>query len=323
MGAAEVNGPKLTWNYSVWGKKRAFTAGIEKLSALRAAKTGGNWTLKIHYGAALSKSRENLGGLKIGAFEGAMFCNFYHPKKNPALMALTLPFLPMASWDDNRKVRDAVYAHPAVKKELARWNAMTYASSYLPQYELLGKGKPPVALADWKGMTVRAGGGLGRAMKKLGATPTTSTAIEVYTGIQQGTMQAVSFPFTYAHVAYKIHEVAEWYTANLAPGTSDCPLTFAISAYKKLPAQYKKLLDDVKEQVITAQIAAYQIMDRKNRPVLKMKLKEIRYTDAQIATFRKAAGRPVIEAWIKENQGKFDARGLVKSMFAAVGKKYE
>ena len=289
------DGPKLTWNYSVWGKKRAFTAGIEKLSALLAAKTGGNWMLKIHYGAALSKSRENLDGLKIGAFEGAMFCNFYHPKKNPALMALTLPFLPMASWDDNRKVRDAVYAHPAVKKELARWNAMTYASSYLPQYELLGKGKPPVAPADWKGMTVRAGGGLGRAMKKLGATPTTSTAIEVYTGIQQGTMQAVSFPFTYAHVAYKIHEVAEWYTANLAPGTSDCPLTFAISAYKKLPAQYKKLLDDVKEEVITA----------------------------QIATFRKAAGRPVIEAWIKENQGKFDARGLVKSMFAAVGKKYE
>ena len=187
-----------------------------------------------------------------------MFCNFYHPKKNPALMALTLPFLPMASWDDNRKVRDAVYAHPAVKKELARWNAMTYASSYLPQYELLGKGKPPVAPADWKGMTVRAGGGLGRAMKKLGATPTTSTAIEVYTGIQQGTMQAVSFLFTYAHVAYKIHEVAEWYTANLAPGTSDCPLTFAISAYKKLPAQYKKLLDDVKEEVITAQIATFR-----------------------------------------------------------------
>ena len=63
---------------------------------------------------------------------------------------------------------------------------MIYTSSYLPQYELLGKGKPPVALADWKGMTVRAGGGLGRAMKKLGATPTTSTATEVYTGHPAG-----------------------------------------------------------------------------------------------------------------------------------------
>lgn len=321
--AAEVNGPKLTWNYSVWGKKRAFTAGIEKLSALLAEKTGGNWTLKIYYGAALSKSRENLDGLKIGAFEGAMFCNFYHPKKNPALMALALPFLPMATWENNRKVREAVYAHPAVGKQLARWNAMIYTSSFLPQYELLGKGKPPAALADWKGMTVRAGGGLGRAMKVLGATPTTPTATEVYTGMQQGTMQAASFPFTYAHVAYKIHELADWYTANLSPGTADCPLTFSISAYKKLPAQYKKLLQDSKEAVIAAQIAAYKKADEKNLPMLKKKLKEVRYTDAQIAAFRKAGGRPVIEAWIKENQGKFDARGLVKSMFAAVGKTYE
>lgn len=321
--AAEVDGPKLQWNLSVWGKKRAFTAGIEKLSELLAAKTGGKWTLKIHYGAALSKSRENLDGLKIGAFEAAMFCNFYHPKKNPALMVLTMPFLPMSNWENNRKIREAVYQHPAVKKQLARWNTMLYTSSFLPQYELLGKGKPPQTLADWKGMTVRAGGGVGRAMKKLGATPTTSTATEVYTGIQQGTMKAVSFPFTYAHVAYKIHEVAEWYTANLAPGTSDCPIAFSISAYKKLPAQYKKLLGDVKDEVIKTQIAAYQNIDKKNLPMLKSKLKEVRYSPEQIATFRKAAGRPVIEAWIKENQSKFDARGLVQMIFKTAGQKYE
>ena len=154
-------------------------------------------------------------------------------------------------------------------------------------------------------------------------TPTTSTATEVYTGIQQGTMKAVSFPFTYAHVAYKIHEVADWYTANLAPGTSDCPVVLSGSAYKKLPAQYKKLLDSVKDEVIKTQIAAYQNIDKKNLPMLKSKLKEVRYTEAQIATFRKAAGRPVIEAWIKQNQSRFDARGLVKLIFATVGQKYE
>ena len=79
----------------------------------------------------------------------------------------------------------------------------------------------------------------------------------------------------------------------------------------------------MREEVIAAQIAAYQRMDKKNLPMLKEKLKEVRYSDAQIATFRKAAGRPVIEAWIEENQGNFDARGLVKSMFAAVGQTYK
>lgn len=320
--AAEVNGPKLKWDISLWGKKRAFTAGVERLAALVKEKTGGNWTITLHYGAALSKSRENLDGLSVDAFQGAMFCNFYHPQKNPALMALTMPFMPMSSWENNRKIRDTVYAHPAVKKELAKWNAMIYVSSYLPQYEFLGRGKPPMKLADWKGKTVRAGGGVGRAMKVIGATPTSSTATEVYTGVQQGTMDAASFPFTYSHVAYKIHEVTDWFTSNLSPGTSDCPLAFSINAYNKLPAQYKKLLAGVKEDVIAKQIQAYIDIDKKNLPMLRKKLKEVRYSDEVLASFRKAAGKPVIEKWIKENQGKFDARGLIKAMFASVGRSY-
>ena len=30
--AANVDGPKVFWKWSTWGKPRAFTAGIEKLS---------------------------------------------------------------------------------------------------------------------------------------------------------------------------------------------------------------------------------------------------------------------------------------------------
>ena len=320
--AAEVEGPELQWDVSLWGKKRAFTAGVERLSELVAEKTGGNWSIVLHYGGALSKSRENLDGLSVDAFQAAMFCNFYHPKKNPALMALTMPFLPMSDWDDNRRIRDAVYAHPAVKEELARWNAMTYVSSYLPQYEFLGRGKPPLSLDDWKGLTVRAGGGVGRAMKVLGATPTSSTATEVYTGVQQGTMDAASFPFTYSHVAYKIHEVAEWFTSNLSPGTADCPLAFSINAYESLPPQYRQLLEEVKESVIETQIRAYVSIDEKNLPMLEETLQEIRYSEAVLAEFRAAAGRTVIDAWIEENQGDFDARGVIETIFGAVGRTY-
>jgi len=321
--AAEVDGPSLTWNLSLWGKQRAFTAGAERLSALLKEKTGGKFNLVLHYGGALSKSRENLDGISIDAFEAAMFCNFYHPQKNPALMVLTMPFLPMGGWDLNRQIREAVYEHPAVKKELAQWNAMLYVSSFLPQYEFLGKGPAPMKLDDWKGLTVRAGGGIGRAMKVLGAIPTSSTATEVYTGVQQGTVNAASSPFTYSHVAYKIHEVTEWYTSNLSPGTSDCPMVFSINAYNGLPDQYKKLLEDVKEDVIKHQIQAYIDIDKKNLPMLESKLKKITYSEEQLAAFRKAAGKPVIDAWIKENQGKFDAKGLVDLVFKTAGKTYQ
>ena len=320
--AAEVTGPKLTWDVSLWGKERAFTAGVERLAHLVTEKTDGNWNIVLHYGEALSKARENLDGLAVDAFQAAMFCNFYHPKKNRALMALTMPFLPLRSWEDNRNVRDAVYAHPVIRKELARWNAMTYVSSYLPQYEFLGRGRAPLTLDDWKGLTVRAGGGLGRAMKVLGSTPTSSTATEVYTGVQQGTMDAVSFPFTYGHVDYKIHEVTEWFTSNLSPGTTDCPIAFSISAYESLPEQYKILLEDVKDEVTEAQIEAYILMDEENLPMLRRELEEVRYSEAELAEFRAAAGRPVIEAWIEENQDRFDARGVIEAIFNAAGQSY-
>lgn len=319
---ATVDGPQLSWDVSLWGKPRAGTAVADALAAAVEERTGGAWRMTLHYGEALSKSRENLDGIAIEAFQAAMICNFYHPRKNPALMVLTMPFLPMADWDANRRIREAVYAHPAVAREMARWNAMIYTSTFLPQYELLGRGEPPADLDGWKGMTVRAGGGLGQAMKLLGATPASSTATEVYTGVQQGTMDAASFPFTYGHVSYRIHEVAEWFTGNLSPGTADCPLVFGITAYEALPPQYKQLLTDVKEEVIAAQIQAYVDVDAENLPMLKASLTEVRYTEAQLAQFRARAGNPVIDAWIAENSSRFDASGLVEAVFGAVGQTY-
>ena len=318
-----VAGPALKWDVSLWGKPRAGTVVADALASEVAQRTEGRWRLALHYGEALSKARENLDGLEIGAFEVAMFCNFYHPRKTPALMALTLPFLPMQTWQDNRRIRDAVYAHPAVVKELARWNAQAYTSSFLPLYEFLGRGEPPTGLDGWRGLTVRAGGGLGRAMQRLGATPASSTATEVYTGVQQGTMDAASFPFTYSHVAYRIHEVADWYTGNLAAGTADCPLAFSITAYQALPPQYRQLLDDVKEAVVEAQIQAYVDVDMVNLPMLRETLQEVRYSEAQLARFRAIAGKPVIDEWIAAHQDRFDARGLVETIFGAVGQRYD
>ena len=321
--AAAVDGPKLRWDMSLWGKPRPPMAAPEALAAQLRAKTGGNWRLNLHYGEALSKARENLDGLAIGAFEAAMFCNFYHPRKNPALMALSLPFLPMTTWEDGRRLREAVYAHPAVELELARWNARLYTSAFLPQYEFLGRGRPPLDLQGWKGLTVRAGGGLGQAMLRLGATPTSSPATEVYTGVQQGTMDAAALPFTASHVSFRIHEVAEWFTGNLAPGTADCALALSITAQEALPFKYRQLLEDVKEEVIAAQKQAYADADRVNLPMLRERLREIRYSEEQLAAFHALAGKPVIEDWIAQNQEGFDARGLVQTMFAAVGRRYE
>ena len=80
------------WNVSVWGKRRAFTEHVHKLGELLDKKTNGEFTLNISYGG-LSKNRENLDGISIGAFEMAQFCAGYHRDKNRVVTVLELPFL--------------------------------------------------------------------------------------------------------------------------------------------------------------------------------------------------------------------------------------
>jgi len=312
-GAAAAQ--KVNWKFSSWGNPRAFTKGIEVLAETVSKQSGGNFTITIGMGEQFSKARENLDSIKINAIDAAHFCNFYHPGKNPAFMVFSLPFLPLGDWDVSLKVRSTLFKHPALVADMDNWNAVAYTTTLLPQYEFLGKGKPPATLADWKGKRVRAGGGLGDAMEVLGAIKTTTTATEVYTSMQRGTMDAASFPFTYAQVAYKIHEVSDWYTTNMSPGTSECPLVFNKNSWAKLPDPYKKLVNGALDAVNKAQIEAYVNIDKKNLPMLAQKLKPVTYTKAQLEEFRRVAGKPVWDKWVAENKGKFDAQGVLDLVF--------
>jgi len=306
---------KVDWKFSSWGNPRAFTKGIEVLADTVARQSGGNFTITIGMGEQFSKARENLDGIKLGALDAAHFCNFYHPGKNPAFMVFSLPFLPLGDWDVSLKVRSTAFKHPALVADMDNWNAMTYTTTLLPQYEFLGKGKPPQTLADWKGKRVRAGGGLGDAMEVLGAIKTTTTATEVYTSMQRGTMDAASFPFTYAQVAYKIHEVSDWYTTNMSPGTSECPIVINKTSWAKLPDSYKKIVTGALDSVNKAQIQAYVDIDKKNLPMLAAKLTPVTYTKAQLEEFRSVAGKPVWDKWVSDNKDKFDARGVLDLVF--------
>lgn len=313
--AQAVDGPSVFWKISMWGNPRALSAGMEAMAEKVREDTGGKFNIKIFYGGQLSAARENLDGLKLNAFEGAAICNFYHPGKNPAWMVFSLPFLPLGDPAVDRYVRTKMFEHPAIVADMAKWNAVPYASGLLPQYEILGKGTPPESLADWSGLRVRAGGGLGDAMEKLGAVKQTLPAGETSTAFQRGAVDAAAFPFTYAHVSFKINEEADWYTGNLAPGTSECGWLFNKTAYDALPDQYKDLLAQYRDLVLEVEQAEYGAQDEKNLPLFESSMTKIVYTDEQIAEFRAAAGQPVWDEWIAANQDAFDAQGVFDAVF--------
>lgn len=316
QAAAEaVEGPKVFWKISMWGNPRALSAGMEAMADKVREDTGGNFDIKIFYGGQLSGSRENLDGLKLNAFEGAAICNFYHPGKNPAWMVFSLPFLPLGDPKVDRYVRTKMMEHPAIVADMEKWNAIPYASGLLPQYEILGKGNPPLKLEDWAGLRVRAGGGLGDAMEKLGAVKQTLPAGETSTAFQRGALDAAAFPFTYAHVSFKIADEADWFTANLAPGTSECGWVLNKTAYEALPQQYKDLLAKYRDLVLETEQAAYAAADEVNLPKFEETMTKIVYSDEELQRFRDIAGKPVWDEWIAANKDKFDAQGVFDAIF--------
>src|SRR3546814_3219724 len=79
--------------------------------------------------------------------------------------------------------------------------------------------------------------------------------------------EAASFPFSYSHAAYKLHEVSKWYTMGMQPGAVSCPTYFNIEAYEGLPTEYRKLLDEAEATGYAALKAAYTAADDKNIPM--------------------------------------------------------
>lgn len=314
-GAQTVEGPEVNWSFSMWGNPRALSAGMEAISEEVAAQTGGNFNIEIFYGGQLSGSRESLDGLQLNAFEGAAICNFYHPGKNPAWMVFSLPFLPLGDPAVDQYVRSRMFEHPAIVADMANWNAIPYMSGLLPQYEVLGNGDAPTELSGWEGLRVRAGGGLGDAMEALGATKQTLPAGETSTAFQRGALDAAAFPYTYAHVSFGIADEADWFTSNLAPGTSECGWVLNKTAFDGLPEQYQTLLMDLRVMGMDVEQAAYAAQDEVNLPVFRDTMTEIIYSDEQLQEFRDVAGQPVWDNWIATNADAFDSQAVFDAIW--------
>ncbi|MEM9967143.1 MAG: C4-dicarboxylate TRAP transporter substrate-binding protein [Pseudomonadota bacterium] len=306
LSAAFVSEAAATeWNVSVWGKRRAFTEHVEKIAELVSEKTDGGFTMNISYGG-LSKNRENLDGISIGAFEMAQFCAGYHRDKNRVITVLELPFLGVENLEQEVAVSKAVYAHPAATEEMAQWNAKLLMTSPMPQYNIVGTGEPRDELADFDGMRVRATGGLGEAFKAVGGVPTSVTATEAYQAMESGVVDTVAFA-QHAHLSFGTINQADWWTANLNPGTVNCPVVVNIDAYESLSDAERAALDSSVDEALDHYLENYaSLLERWDAVLAEKGVQKIEIAPEVIAEFREKAAAPIRDQWISD----MEAQGL-------------
>ena len=289
----------------MWGKRRAFTEHVHILGELLEKKTNGEFTLNISYGG-LSKNKENLDGISIGAFEMAQFCAGYHADKNRVVTVLELPFLGVENLAQEVAVSAAVYAHPAATEEMAQWNAKLLMTSPMPQYNLVGTGEPRTTLSDFEGMRVRATGGLGKAFAAAGSVPTSVTATEAYQAMESGVVDTVAFA-QHAHLSFGTINQADWWTANLNPGTVNCPVVVNIDAYESLSDAHREALDGSVQEALDHYVANYGELLAKWDSVLAEKgVTKVEISADVIDAFRAKAADPIRDTWIAD----MEAQGL-------------
>lgn len=307
------------WNVSLWGKRRAFTEHVEKMAEIVKQKSGGEFTLNISYGG-LSKNRENLDGISIGAFEMAQFCSFYHAGKNPSITVTELPFSKDVSLAKLAEISMKVYKHPTVVKDLARWNATLLMPTPLPQYNILGKEGNLNTIADFKGLRVRGPGGIMGVLGKLGAIKTGVPFGEVRQSMDSGVIDAAAFA-PHAHLATKTTDIGKWVTTNLNLGTANCPVVVNSDALKALSPKNRQILLDAVNPSIDHYVDNYnnKTTGKFQKKVAEKGIDRIQFGPAAVAQLNDLAGS-VRQDWIKKYSRKFDSKDLFNFTSGLFGK---
>lgn len=292
------------WNVSLWGKRRALTEHIEKLAELVSQKTDGEFTLNLSYGG-LSKEKENLDGISIGAFEMAQFCVSYHPDKTPTLTVLDLPYLAAPTIEQQWAVEQAVYTHPAVVEDLAQWNATLLLPTPLPPVNVAGMGSAPASLADLEGLAVRASGGAGDVLKAAGAIPTSMPATEVSQSLDSGVIKAVAF-HPHAMMSFNILERADWWTTNLDPANADCPVVVNSDALAALSDEHRAALEGSVDEAVQYYIDNYktQTFDRFEAMLEDEGIERVTFDEAELEELRAEVEGSIAEEWIETNSSR-------------------
>jgi len=203
---------------------------------------------------------------------------------------LELPFLGVNSLEKEIEVSMAIYNHPATIADMSRWNAKLLMPSPLPQYNIIGVGDAPATLADFEGLSVRATGGIGKAMKAVGAVPTSMSATEVRQALDSGVVKAVAFA-PHAHMAFGTVENATWWTTNLNPGTVNCPVVANTDALDALSDTHREALMGSIDEALAHYVETYnnKTMAAWGPKLEEKGIQQVTYDAAALAAFKDAA----------------------------------
>jgi len=305
----------IKWIISFWGGPGSRVWPIHPWWVEEMEKrSGGRFTADVKFGAVLAPAKEKLDGIKARMYEAAHFAPLYAPGKTPLATIFELPLLAPSNLRHLVYWEWAMLEHAALKRELEqRWDGV-YIGPHHTRGEYTFFGVNPIkTVEDLKGQRIRIGGAAAEPFKAFGAVPTMMPAPEVYEALMKGMLhQAYLSPVS--HHAYKIHEVAKYFTYNMGVGYG---MLWAFVANKHawaaLPEDIKeihrKLIPELQERYIK------EVTTENERIFAEWKKRGIEFTEFPAAESEKLAkeAMPAWDKWVADMEAKgLPGRDLLK-----------
>jgi tripartite ATP-independent transporter DctP family solute receptor len=280
--------------------------GADQFAKLVAEKSGGEMEVKVFPNSQLGGQKDLIEGLVFGTVDMALVGTAALGQFQPQISLFDLPFL----FDDRAhafRSLDTVGMEIAKPLEARGIKMLSYMENGIRH--MTNNVRPIKVPADMKGLKIRVQTNKIHIemIKALGASPTPMDLSELYSAMQQGTVDGQENPS--AHIYTKRFYEVQKYASLTAHAYAPEPVLISMITWKKLTPKQQKIVQDAAKEATDWQRKVSEDEDNaywdKIRATGKMEVIEVDRKAFQEAT------KPVIEMFAKtvgeDNIKKVDA----------------
>ena len=221
--------------------------GYQKMGEELAKRSGGRIEVKIFPNSQLGNERDLFEGCQIGTVDLAIGATAPLANFTPEFLIFDLPYL----FESKEHAYAALDGEFGDKKmaSLEEHDMIGLSFWEVGFFHILQNRRPIHKVEDAKGMTIRVMENvLFMAMlQALDANPVPMAWSEVFTSIQNGTVDGTSNPIVTIYTS-KLYTIAKYFCLNDAI-YSPAPLIMAKSTYDSMPPDLQQLMRDVANEV--------------------------------------------------------------------------
>ncbi len=221
--------------------------GYQRMGEELKKRSGGRIEVEIFPNAQLGNERDLFEGCQIGTVDLAIGATAPLANITPEFLIFDLPYL-FESKDHAYAALDSEFGERKMRT-LGEHDMIGLSFWEVGFFHILQNKKPILKLEDAQGMTIRVmENALFMSMiQALGANPVPMAWSEVFTAIQNGTVDGTSNPIVTIFTS-KLYTVAKYFCLNDSI-YSPAPLIMAKSTYDSMPPDLQQLMRDVANEV--------------------------------------------------------------------------